>query len=103
MRGYAMRDDTDEMLTATEACALLAGHGRPMHAATFYRGIAAGRWPRPVHIAPNISRWLRSELLAARQRAIEARNGDPGAVEEPEAAARGRRRARQQAQHHLEA
>ena len=44
-----------------------------IHASTLYRGIAAGRYPRPVHVGPNTSRWLRSECEAALAAMIEAR------------------------------
>jgi predicted DNA-binding transcriptional regulator AlpA len=44
-----------------------------IHASTLYRGIAAGRYPRPIHVGPNTSRWLRSECEAALRAMIEAR------------------------------
>jgi predicted DNA-binding transcriptional regulator AlpA len=40
---------------------------------TLYRGIRAGRFPRPVRIGGS-SRWLRSECEAALQGMVEARS-----------------------------
>ena len=40
------------------------GGTKPLHAATLYRGIRAGRYPRPVKVGA-LSRWLRSECEAA--------------------------------------
>src|SRR5688572_1400562 len=45
VRGNAMQDD--EMLTQQAACAFFGGD-RPIHYSTLYRGIEAGRYPRPV-------------------------------------------------------
>lgn len=35
--------------------------------ATFYRGIASGRFPAPVKVGPNTSRWNRAKLEACVQ------------------------------------
>src|SRR5271157_1316523 len=35
------------------------GGSRPIDPSTLYRGIRAGRYPAPIHIGPNASRWLR--------------------------------------------
>jgi len=45
-----------------------------------YRGIKAKRFPLPVRVGPNTSRWLRSECHAARQKLIEARRPEPEGV-----------------------
>lgn len=75
--------DDEVMMTAAATCRFFGGPERPIHIATLYRGIAAGRYPPPVMIGPNSARWLLSECRKARQKAIDARAGtlDPG--EEP--------------------
>jgi predicted DNA-binding transcriptional regulator AlpA len=49
------------------------GGTRPLNPATLYRGIRVGRYPRPIHPSPGISRWLRSECEAALARMTQAR------------------------------
>ena len=63
----------EDMLDRDAVCAFIGGT-RPIHPATLYRGIAAGRYPKPVHVAPNAARWLRSECEAARKLLIEQRD-----------------------------
>jgi predicted DNA-binding transcriptional regulator AlpA len=65
----------EDMMTLGAACAFFGGN-RPLNPSTLYRGIKAKRYPPPVHVGPNSSRWLRSECHAARQKLIEARNAD---------------------------
>jgi hypothetical protein len=48
------------------------GGNRPLDAATVYRGIAAGRFPRPVRPSPNSNRWVGRELKAAKEELIAA-------------------------------
>jgi len=52
---------SDQLLTCKQVCHLFGG----INAATLYRGCAAGRYPRPIKVGPNTSRWLRSEVEAA--------------------------------------
>ena len=68
--------EDDEFLDLHDACAFLGG-SRPMHSATFYRGIKSGIYPKPVRVAPNTSRWIKRELAAAKQRRIEERDFVP--------------------------
>ena len=51
-----MHSDQPDLGTIEEACAILGGKRRPLARSTFYRGVAAGRYPAPVKISPNISR-----------------------------------------------
>ena len=67
----------DDFLDLKATCAFFGGMTSPIHPATLYRGIAAGRYPRPVHVAPNSSRWLHSECVAAKIRLIEERDRGP--------------------------
>jgi predicted DNA-binding transcriptional regulator AlpA len=54
--------DNDELLDKEATCRFFGG-SKPIDPSTLYRGIAAGRYPRPIRISPNISRWLKSECL----------------------------------------
>jgi len=64
----------EEMMTLAATCAFFGGD-RPIHYSTLYRGVAAGRYPKPVRVGPNTSRWVRSECEAARRRLMAERNG----------------------------
>ena len=59
-----------EMLTINEACRVIGGAERPIHPATHYRGVAAGRYPAPIHVSPNIARVPRVKLLEALARLV---------------------------------
>jgi predicted DNA-binding transcriptional regulator AlpA len=61
-----------ELLDRPAVCRLFGG-SRPIHNATLYRGIKAGKFPRPVKIGPGSSRWLRTECEAALATLIEGR------------------------------
>ncbi|MEY4967241.1 MAG: hypothetical protein RL274_2824 [Pseudomonadota bacterium] len=63
----------DELLDADAACRFIGG-SRPINPATLYRGIKSGIYPPPVKVAPNISRWRRTELAEAIDRRISARD-----------------------------
>jgi hypothetical protein len=52
-----------EMITVGEACRIIGGD-EPIHAATYYRGVRAGRYPRPVHVSPGVARVPKEKLLA---------------------------------------
>ena len=49
------------------------GGDKPINIGTLYRGIASGRYPKPVHVGG--VRWLRSECEAALNRMIGERDG----------------------------
>jgi hypothetical protein len=58
----------DELITIKEACRLLGGNERPIHNATYYRGVARGDYPAPIHPSPGISRLSKRAVLEARAR-----------------------------------
>jgi predicted DNA-binding transcriptional regulator AlpA len=60
-----------QLMTCRETCQFFGG----INSATLYRGIKAGRYPRPVKVGPGSSRWLREECEAALARMIEGRAG----------------------------
>jgi predicted DNA-binding transcriptional regulator AlpA len=64
---------TSELLDRAEVCRLFGG-SKPIDPATLYRGIKAKRYPSPIKIGPNSSRWLKDECLAALSRMVEGRN-----------------------------
>ena len=66
-------DSNAELLDVAATCHFLGGT-KPINAATLYRGIAASRFPKPIRVGLGSSRWLRSELQAARERMIAARD-----------------------------
>jgi predicted DNA-binding transcriptional regulator AlpA len=61
-----------EFLDRVAVCRLIGGN-RPIHAATLYRGIRKGRYPKPVKVGPGSSRWLRDECETALQAMVEGR------------------------------
>jgi predicted DNA-binding transcriptional regulator AlpA len=61
-----------DLLDRADVCAFFGGT-RPIDASTLYRGIKAGRYPRPLKIGPGSSRWLRSECEAALRVMVEGR------------------------------
>jgi len=75
-----------DMMTLRATCAFFGGD-RPLNPSTLYRGIKAGRYPKPVHVGPNSSRWVRSECDAARKKLID---GDREVREHVAAKVRGR-------------
>jgi len=62
-----------DLLNVRAACAFFGGTNKPLHLATLYRGIKAGRYPAPIKVGPNTSRWLKSECEAALQAMIARR------------------------------
>jgi len=61
-----------QLLDKGEVCRIFGGT-KPINPATLYRGIKAGRYPRPVKVGPGSSRWLRSECEAALRGMVEGR------------------------------
>ena len=64
--------EADEFLDKDAACRFIGG-SRPINPARLYRGVKTGIYPQPVKVAPNVSRWRRSELAEAIERRIAAR------------------------------
>ena len=63
-----------ELLDRDAVCCFFGGNRR-INAATLYRGIRKGRYPKPIKVGPGSSRWLRSECESALQSLIEGRAG----------------------------
>jgi predicted DNA-binding transcriptional regulator AlpA len=58
-----------DLVRESEARALLGG----ISPATFYRGVASGRFPKGVRIGPNSVRYVRAELDACVAKMLSAR------------------------------
>jgi predicted DNA-binding transcriptional regulator AlpA len=75
MRTLPQREGTavphDDLLDCRAVCAMLGG----IDPATLYRGIRKGRYPAPIKVGPNISRWLRTEVAGALAAMIAGRAG----------------------------
>jgi hypothetical protein len=50
------------------------GGVKPLHIGTLYRGIAVGRYPKPVAVAGNSVRWVGAECRKALQRMLDERD-----------------------------
>jgi predicted DNA-binding transcriptional regulator AlpA len=62
---------SNELLDLKAVCAFFGG----LDPSTIYRGITAKRYPAPIKVGANASRWLRSECEAALQAMIAGRTG----------------------------
>jgi predicted DNA-binding transcriptional regulator AlpA len=67
------------LMDKDETCRFFGGTTRPINAATLYRGIQAGRYPKPIHPGVNSSRWIKSECMAALQHIIAERDAQSAA------------------------
>jgi predicted DNA-binding transcriptional regulator AlpA len=65
-----------DFITIKESCALIGGDKNPVHPSTYYRGVAAGIYPAPVHVAPGLSRVVRAELIAALRKRVAERDDE---------------------------
>ena len=64
--------DNPEMLSIRAVCQFWGGDA-PLNSASIYRQIAAGKHPKPIKVG-SLSRWLRQELIAERERRMVARD-----------------------------
>ena len=65
--------ESEDLLDRDAACRFIGG-SRPINAATLYRGVKAGIYPRPIKVAPNVSRWRKSESDEAMAKRIAERD-----------------------------
>ena len=54
-----------EMISVEAACGIIGGEATPIHKATYYRGVRAGRYPAPVLVSPGVSRVVKPKLIEA--------------------------------------
>ncbi|MER9936129.1 AlpA family phage regulatory protein [Mesorhizobium sp. M0088] len=64
----------DDLVDEADACRIIGGRNTPIHRSTLWRGINAGRYPKPLKIGPNSNRWRSGELYADLQKAAAARH-----------------------------
>jgi predicted DNA-binding transcriptional regulator AlpA len=69
---HAAASSRDHLLDRAEVCRYFGGT-RPINPATLYRGIKQGRYPKPIKVGPQSSRWLREECEAVLRAMEEAR------------------------------
>jgi predicted DNA-binding transcriptional regulator AlpA len=62
-----------ELVNEPRACAVLGGPETPIHRSTLWRGIRAGRYPKPIKVSARACRWRLDELLAVIERAVSDR------------------------------
>jgi hypothetical protein len=55
---FSVRQIEDDGFYDLEVVRRFFGGTKPLNSATIYRGIAEGRYPRPVRVSPNANRWL---------------------------------------------
>lgn len=67
---HRTHDAPDIELLDLQACRGIVGGTKPIHAATIYRLIQAGKLPRPIKIGGS-ARWLKGPFMAALQALIE--------------------------------
>jgi predicted DNA-binding transcriptional regulator AlpA len=63
-----------DLLDVKATCKFFGGESRPITRGTLYRGIAEGRYPKPIKVAAKAVRWLAPECRAARAAMIAARD-----------------------------
>jgi predicted DNA-binding transcriptional regulator AlpA len=56
-----MDNNLPDYITVNEACAVIGG-SKPIHYSTYYRGVRAGRYPRPERISPGLVRVRRRRV-----------------------------------------
>jgi predicted DNA-binding transcriptional regulator AlpA len=59
-----------QLLTRIDVCHRFGGIAN----STLYRGIIQGRYPKPIKVGPNSSRWLLTEVEAALAKMLEVRS-----------------------------
>ncbi len=65
--------DRDDLVDQPVACQILGGTNTPIHGSTLWRGVKAGRYPKPIKVGPGTNRWRVSELVAVVERAAAER------------------------------
>jgi len=58
-----------ELVDESAALRIIGGNETPINRATLWRGVKAGRYPKPIKVTAATNRWVLSELVAC----IEAR------------------------------
>jgi len=54
----------EDLVDEATACRLIGGTCDPIHRSTLWRGVNAGRYPRPLKVSASTNRWRVGELRA---------------------------------------
>jgi predicted DNA-binding transcriptional regulator AlpA len=65
-----MEHEEPDYITIEDACRIVGGT-KPIDPSTYYRGVKAGRFPKPERILPQTVRIRRGKLLACLNRLVE--------------------------------
>lgn len=67
----------DDLVTVWIACEIIGGTENPISRATLWRGVKAGRYPKPIRIGASKNRgpvrWRKNELIAVLEKAASER------------------------------
>ncbi|MER8990036.1 hypothetical protein [Mesorhizobium sp. M0678] len=63
-----------DLVDEQTACRIIGGENSPIHRSTLWRGINAGRYPRPLKMNASTNRWRRDELVAVIEKAVAERD-----------------------------
>ena len=53
-----------DLVNEAAACRIIGGGRFPIHRSTLWRGIAAGRYPKPIKVSAGSNRWRVRDLRA---------------------------------------
>lgn len=65
----------DDLVDEPTFCRIIGGDHTPIHRSSLWRGISAGRYPKPMKIGPGTNRWRVGEGRAVLRRAAAERDG----------------------------
>lgn len=65
----------DDLVPSDVACRLIGGRLSPIDPSTLYRGVQAGRYPKPLKVGPSTNRWSVGELRACLRNISGQRTG----------------------------
>lgn len=63
----------DDLVDEATSCRLIGGNNTPIHRSSLWRGITAGRYPKPIKIGPATNRWRVGELRKVLEQAAAKR------------------------------
>lgn len=66
--------ELDDLVDEAAACRIIGGQESPIHRSTLWRGINAGRYPKPIKAGVSTNRWIRGELLEALRKRVAERD-----------------------------
>jgi predicted DNA-binding transcriptional regulator AlpA len=65
---------SSDLADEATACRIIGGENTPIHRSTLWRGINAGRYPKPLKVGPGTNRWRISELVSVLEKAAAERD-----------------------------